>query len=140
MLNLSEPIVIILLGLTGSAIAGLFAWFRSRRKSKLEEAAIAQNVEVAKQSIFNERFDDASELAQYIQERIDLAIRPLQSEIDELKKDAHETHDAFRSFFTELWIWDWKGRNGPMPIFPELLLAKLKLGHLFIKQEKENHE
>ncbi|WP_100813004.1 hypothetical protein [Microbacterium lacus] len=76
------------------------------------------------------RFDDASELSKYIDERVELKVAPIRKELIEVKRESHEMHDAVRAHFTQLWAWDQRGRVGPLPLLPAKILTKLGLGHL----------
>ncbi|AZV01801.1 hypothetical protein HWC34_gp40 [Microbacterium phage Alex44] len=131
---MSEGLIIALAGLLvgGGAAAAIIGWIRFHKKDKVE-------VEAQRQATLGERFDDASELAKYVREQVEAAVAPLREEIETMKRESHEMHDAFRSFFTDLWKWDYTGRTGPLPIFPATLLLKLKLGHLINKEKEEYH-
>ncbi|QRI44949.1 membrane protein [Microbacterium phage LesNorah] len=131
MLN-DTQVILSLIAVGSGGIAGLWAWLKSRRKSKVEIAA-------QEQAALSSRFDDASELAKYVREQVEAAVAPLRKELEDMKKESHEMHDAFRSFFTDLWKWDYTGRTGPLPIFPAPLLLKLKLGHLIDKEKEKHH-
>ena len=111
---------------SGGTAAAFVGWLRFRKKDKVE-------VEAQRQVALGELFDNANDLQQYVQAQakaaVEIAIAPLQAEIDELKKASHRIHDAFRSFFAQLFFWDRNGRRGPMPVVPDDILEELRLGH-----------
>ena len=120
---MSESVIVAIITLTASGAAGIWAWLRGRRKAQVE-------LEATKQAAFAERFDDASEFAQYVNAQIEAAVAPLRKELEEFKKQHHRITDAFRVFFTRLWVWDQRGRIGPMPVADAGLLEELRLAHL----------
>ncbi|QDF16992.1 membrane protein [Microbacterium phage TinyTimothy] len=125
---MSEGAWIALIGLlaSGGTAATFIGWLRFRKKDQVE-------VEAQRQVALGELFDNANDLQQYVQQQVKTAvaeaIAPLQKELDDLKKASHRIHDAFRSFFTLLWVWDREGRRGPMPAVPNDILMELRLGH-----------
>ncbi|USH45483.1 membrane protein [Microbacterium phage DoTi] len=125
---MSEGVVIALIGLaaSGGVGAAFLGWLRFRKKDKVE-------VEAQRQVALGELFDNANDLQQYVQAQVKSAvaeaIAPLQKELEDLKKASHRIHDAFRSFFTQLWVWDRGGRVGQMPVVPSDILTELRLGH-----------
>jgi uncharacterized protein YdcH (DUF465 family) len=129
---MGEGVYIAAIGLLASALVATIAWLRFHNKDRVE-------TEAQKQVALSERFDDANQLTQYIQTQIENAVAPLRTEIENLKKASHRIHDAFRSFFTQLWIWDRDGRSGKMPAVPKDILAELRLGH-FLDMEFEDTE
>lgn len=76
------------------------------------------------------RFDDASELAKYIDARVEEKVKPIREQLEKVKTESHEMHDAVRAHFTQLWFWDQRGRLGPLPMLPTSILVRLGLGHL----------
>ena len=127
-MEISEGVWIALLAFlaSGGTAAGFVGWLRFRKKDKVE-------VEAQRQVALGELFDNANDLQQYVQAQVKAAvaeaIAPLQVELAALKEASHRIHDAFRSFFTLLWVWDKGGRVGPMPVVPRDILAELRLGH-----------
>ena len=125
---MSEGVIIALIGLaTGGGVSAAFVgWLRFRKKDKVE-------VEAQRQVALGELFDNANDLQQYVQAQVKVAvaeaIAPLEKELKDLKEASHRIHDAFRSFFTQLWVWDRGGRQGQMPVVPRDILAELRLGH-----------
>lgn len=120
---MSEGVLIAIITLTASGATGIWAWLRGRRKAEVE-------LEATKQTVFSERFDDASEFARYVNTQIEAAVAPLRKELEEFKEQHHRITDAFRVFFTRLWVWDQRGRIGPMPVADAALLKELRLAHL----------
>lgn len=84
----------------------------------------------AQQADLAARFDDASQLAQYIREEVERQVAPIREQLEKVKTESHDMHDAVRSHFTQLWLWDQKGRLGPLPMLPIHILHRLGLGHL----------
>jgi hypothetical protein len=71
-----------------------------------------------------DRFDDASQLAQYIRAEVERQVAPIKTEI-------HELTNAVRARETQLWLWDMRGRVDDMPMLPAPILHRLGLGQLF---------
>ncbi|MFI8593719.1 hypothetical protein ACIGCK_04725 [Microbacterium sp. NPDC078428] len=118
------PIVITgLLG--GGGLGAVLVFLATRRRDS--DSAIA------------ERFDDASQLAQYIRDEVERQVAPIREELKGVRRESHEMHDAVRAHFTQLWIWDREGRNGPLPLLPLEILNRLGLGH-FVASAFEDTE
>ncbi|QQO39328.1 hypothetical protein SEA_CRUNCHYBOI_42 [Microbacterium phage CrunchyBoi] len=147
-MQISEGVWIAILAFlaSGGTFTAFITWLRYRKKDKVE-------VEAQKQAALGELFDNASDLQKYVQEQVKAAVAeailPLQTEITELKKASHRVHDAFRSFFTLLWVWDRNGRIGPMPTVPRDILAEIRLGHFLdlpfedtepVRRKESTHE
>lgn len=142
-------------GLTGTVIASLCsllaglggAWLLFRGK-KVETSAV-QATEEAKveasatdaflqgQRAFQEYVDDV------VDERVAAAVKGLKDQIAALEKrltavqsESHEMNDAVRHQQTQAWLWDLRGRQGPLPMLPEPILQRLGLIHL-ISHPKE---
>ena len=113
--------IAIISGLVSLALA-ILAWFRFGQKDRVE-------IEAQKQVTLSERFGDASDLDRYVNDRIEKALAPLRKEMSELRTASNRIHDAVRAFFTQLWVWDRDGREGPMPGLPPEILTELRLGH-----------
>ena len=108
--------------LTALLLFGL-GWFRFRRKDRVE-------VEAQRQAALSERFDDASELTKYIDQRVEEKVAPIRAQLEALKVESHEMHDAVRARETQLWLWDQRGRDGALPMLPKPILERLGLIHL----------
>lgn len=94
------------------------------------KASKRRNTDLAKRErdqTLAERFDDASELARYIREEVERQVKPIRDEMEKVKTESHEMHDAVRAYFTALWAWDQKGRLGPLPTLPVPILKRLGL-------------
>lgn len=76
------------------------------------------------------RFDDASQLAQYIREEVERQVAPIRQQLETVKNESHEMNDAVRARETQLWLWDQKGRPGALPPLPTPILNRLGLGHI----------
>lgn len=115
------------LSLVGVALA---AWlgFRGKKRETNVAATTAQEAAIAA------RWDDASELAKYIREQIEVEVErqvaPIRSELKRVKDESHEMYDAVRSRETQLWLWDQRGRPGDLPALPTPILNRLGIGHL----------
>ncbi len=120
---IDTPVLVALIALGGSGIGGLWYFLRTHRKSVID-------AEVARQSALAERFDDASHLAEYIRAEVERQIEPIREELKKVKTESHEMHDAVRAHFTQLWLWDQRGRVGQLPMLPQAILHRLGLGHL----------
>lgn len=134
----------VLSGLGGSAATMFGAWllFRGRRVDQ-EIAATDAEVETKKvettaaaeflkgQQAFQTYIDEL------LEKRVDDAVDELRTKVAELQgvvetmqAESHELHVAVRSRETQLWLWNIRGRSGPMPEFPAPILEKLNLTHL----------
>ena len=115
------------LGLVGVFLAAWFG-FRGKKGETTVAATSAQEAAIAA------RWDDASELAKYIREQIEAEVErkiaPIRDELNRVRSESHEMHDAVRARETQLWIWDQRGRQGNLPMLPAPVLNKLGLGHL----------
>ncbi|ERG63552.1 hypothetical protein L332_03680 [Agrococcus pavilionensis RW1] len=115
--------------LGGGGLAALFsAWL-------VYKASKRRNTDLA----LAERFDDASELARYINERVEAEVErkvaPFRAELEKVKGESHEMNDAVRARETQLWLWDQRGRMGLLPMLPTPILERLGLGHLLPTDE-----
>lgn len=106
-----------------AVILAVIGWLRFRRKDKVE-------VEAQRQAALSERFDDASDLAKYIDARVEEKVAPIRAQMETLKTESHEMHDAVRARETQLWLWDQRGRAGDLPMLPRPILQRLGLIHL----------
>lgn len=120
---IDSSIVVALIMITASGIGGLWFYLRTHRKNVID-------TEVARQSALGERFDDASHLAEYIRAEVERQVAPIREQLERVKTESHEMHDAVRAHFTHLWLWDQRGRVGPLPMLPTAILHRLGLGHL----------
>jgi len=115
--------------LTAVLLFGL-GWFRFRGKDRVEVEAQKQAAEAQRQAALSERFEDASELTKYIDQRVEEKVAPIRDELKKLKTESHEMHDAVRARETQLWLWDQRGRQGALPMLPKPILERLSLIHL----------
>lgn len=98
----------------------------SRQKKGEQRQAASQQVDNA----IAARFDDASELSKYIDQRVEAKVAPIREELEKVKTESHQMHDAVRARETQLWLWDQKGRPGQLPKLPNPILHRLGLGYL----------
>ena len=111
--------------LAASAVI-IAAWFGLRGKKRETDVAAS----TATAAALAARFDDASQLAQYIREEVERQVAPIREELQGVKRESHEMHDAVRARETQLWLWDQRGRQGELPLLPAPILIRLGLGHL----------
>lgn len=129
-------ISLIVLGGTvfGTVLTFLGALLKNRSDQRTALASTNAGAESARQSAIAERFDDASELAKYIREQIEQEVErqvaPIRAELDRVKSESHEMHDAVRARETQLWLWDQRGRPGQLPMLPDPILHRLGLGYM----------
>lgn len=131
-------------GLGGAGAAALGAWllFRGRKvdqtiaetgaeveTKKVETNAAAEFLKG--QQAFQSYVDDI------VDKRVDEAVAELKDQVATLRTDmatmrteSKELHAAVRSRETQLWMWNIRGRIGPMPEFPPPILEKLNITHL----------
>lgn len=80
------------------------------------------------------RWDDASELSQYIRKEIEQEVErqvaPIRAKLERVESESHQMNDAVRARETQLWLWDQRGRPGDLPMLPAPILHRLGLGHL----------
>lgn len=120
-----EWMLTLILGLVGGGgVAGVITALATRQSSKANELA--------------GRFDDASELAKYIREEVERQVAPIRAELERVKNESHEMHDAVRARETQLWLWDIRNRPGPMPTLPAPILRRLGLAYLIPVDQLED--
>jgi len=102
--------------LGGGSLAAILVFIATRKRDK--------------QTGITERFDDASQLAQYIREEVERQVAPIRTELDQVKADSHEIQNAFREWIVGVWKWGQRGRMGDMPMPPPQILYRLGLGYL----------
>lgn len=120
-----EWMLTLILGLVGGGgVAGVITALATRQSGKANEIA--------------GRFDDASELAKYIREEVERQVAPIRAELERVKNESHEMHDAVRARETQLWLWDIRNRPGPMPTLPAPILRRLGLAYLIPVDQLED--
>ena len=75
------------------------------------------------------RFDDATEMNKYIDDRVEAKVGPIREELKTVKRESHEIQDAFREWVSGVWLWNKRGRHGDIPMPPTTILSRLGLGH-----------
>lgn len=85
--------------------------------------------------------DDASDLARYINERVEAEVErkvaPIRAELEKVRGESHEMNDAVRARETQLWLWNQRGRPGDLPALPVPILERLGLAHFHPTHHKE---
>jgi hypothetical protein len=112
-----EPWVGTLLGgvFGGGGLAAVLVFIATRKRDNA--AGIA------------ERFDDASELSKYIDERVEAKVKPIRDQLGKVTRDSQEIQDAFRAWVSAVWVWHQRGRFGDLPMPPAQILSRIGLGH-----------
>ena len=82
------------------------------------------------QAALAERFDDASQLAQYVREEVERQVAPIRAELEQVRQESDETRNAFRAWIIGVWRWNQAGRAGDLPMPPPDVLVRLDLHHL----------
>lgn len=125
-----SPTLSLILGIGAPVLAlvgvGLTVW--ASIKMKRGDHRIAE--QTAASADIATRFDDASQLAQYIREEVERQVQPIRDEMQRVKSESHEMHDAVRARETQLWMWNIQGRSGQMPELPNPILTRLGIAHL----------
>lgn len=100
----------------GGGIGAVLVFVATRKRDK--QAGIA------------ERFDDASELAKYIDARVEEKVKPIRERLAEVEAESQQIQNAFRVWISAVWFWNKRGRNGDVPMPPPLILARLGLDYV----------
>lgn len=123
-----------------ATFGGSWLLFRGKKvdatteKTKVE--ASATDAFLQGQRAFQEYVDDV------VDERVAAAVEGLREQIAALEErltkvqsESHEMNDAVRHQQTQAWLWDLRGREGPLPMMPEPILRRLGLIHLIPSKE-----
>jgi hypothetical protein len=102
--------------LSGGLISALLVFISTRKRDSLMNLA--------------ERFDDASQLAQYVREEVERQVAPIRAELEQVRQESDETRNAFRAWIIGVWRWNQAGRAGDLPMPPPDVLVRLDLHHL----------
>jgi hypothetical protein len=122
-------------GSVGATIVGAWYVFRGKKVDQVTETtkveASATDAFLQGQRAFQEYVDDV------VEERVTAAVAGLRDQIAALERrlttvqtESHEMNDAVRHQQTQAWLWDLRGREGPLPMMPEPILRRLGLGHI----------
>lgn len=124
-----------------SVIVLILTWLKGRRKDQVEVEAVERTTVLAEKAALAERLGDVTELARYINERVEAEVErklaPIRSELEKVRGESHEMNDAVRAHVTQTWLWDQRGRPGDLPMLPAPILTRLGLGHLIHHHEKQ---
>lgn len=112
-----------LAGVIFAALATLIGGVLRSRSDRETASTTARQADLAA------RFDDASELTKYIDERVEAKVAPLRDELARVKAESHEIQDAFRTWVSAVWLWHQRGRVGDLPMPPAAILSRLGLAH-----------
>lgn len=119
---------ILTVGSAGSSFLGAWLLFRGKKGETSVASATAQDAAIAA------RWDDASQLAEYIraevERQVEKQVQPIRDELATVKEEARIIRNAIRAYEFQLWFWDQRGRIGPRPTLPEDILKLLGLEHL----------
>ncbi|MFF2631949.1 hypothetical protein ACFVR6_03610 [Microbacterium sp. NPDC058021] len=124
-------------GLVALIIGFGTAWAAFRGK-KVDAATKETEVEAAATSAF---LDGQKAFQEYVNgvvaDETKAAVADLQQQVTDLraelkkvKDESHEMNDAIRARETQLWLWNFRNRSGPMPELPLPVLKRLGLTHL----------
>jgi hypothetical protein len=115
------------IGLAGVVVTAVLS-FRGKRGETDVAAAAQATTEIST------RFDDASELSKYIREEIarevERQVAPMREKVELMQRESHEMNDAVRARETQLYLWNYRGRPGDLPMLPVPILHRLGLGHM----------
>lgn len=102
--------------MSGGLISAVLVFISTRRRDSV--AAIA------------ERFDDAAQLTAYVRDEVERQLAPIRAELEQVRREADETRNAFREWIVGVWRWDRLGRKDDLPMPPPEVLSNLNLHHL----------
>lgn len=128
----------IIFGAAGTSIAAWYGWRGKRGETQVAAESVQANA-------IAERWDDASELAKWMQatitekveREVERQVKPLREKLEKAEAAADELKRAVRVYATQLWLWDRNGRPGGMPALPNPLVDILGLGHLWPAEHTE---
>ena len=123
---MTEPAIIVALVTAAvTIVTAVITLIRFLRKDRADANSVEEGT-------ISARFKDADALMKYIDERVDERTAALQAELtavrealSAVKRESHEIHDAVRAHFYALWLWDMRGRPGPLPMLPPTILTRL---------------
>lgn len=123
--------------LGGSAATILGAYFLLRGKKAETEVAEAEVEANAADAFLKGQAAFQAYVDGVVDQRVAAAVAKMQGDLDEMglivkrmSDESHEMNDAIRSRETQLWLWNIRNRQGPMPGLPEPILEKLGILHL----------
>src|SRR3546814_738985 len=80
-------------------------------------------------TLFRSRFDNASELAKYVDERVEAKVKPVRDRLAEVEAKLRESQSTVRTWILAVLSWARRGKPGDVPIPPAALLTDLGLDH-----------
>lgn len=129
----------------GGAVAAMFgAWllFRGRKVDQAIAERTAESEDAKTETTATSEFLKGQQAFQsyvdsIVEKRVDEAVAELKEQVNSLRADmktmrteSKELVAAVQSRETQLWMWNIRGRIGPMPEFPPPILEKLNITHL----------
>lgn len=133
------------LSAVGGAVATMFGAWLLFRGRKVDQSIAETGAEVETKKVETNAASEFLKGQQAFQsyvdglldKRVDEAVaelkqkvETLESEMSTMRTESKELHAAVRSRETQLWLWNIRGRIGPMPEFPAPILEKLHITHL----------
>lgn len=127
-------IIVAALGLLAGGTGG---WFLFRGK-KVDAEVQVEATEAASTTAFLQGQQAFQEYTnKLVAESVEAAVKPMREQLAEMQKkletvsdESHEMKQAMKAQATQLWLWDIRGRTGPLPMYPPAILQRLELGYM----------
>lgn len=127
--------ILSIIGGSGATAFGAWLLFRGKKGDQKVERA---KVDATTATSF---LDGQVAFQEYVDKQVDEKVAQATSELraqladfaeklEAVQKESHEMNDAIRHRETELWLWNIKGRPGPLPVLPDPILKRLGIAHL----------
>lgn len=122
----------------GSMVAGAIASFFLFRGKRVEQETEESKAEAAATTAFlNGQVEFQEFVERVVAQRVEVAVAGLQAQVTDLatklagvQAESLEMQDAIKARETQLWLWNIRKRQGPMPELPMPILESLGIGHL----------
>ena len=123
---MTEPAIIVALVTAAvTIVTAVITLIRFLRKDRADANSVEEGT-------ISARFKDADALMRYIDDRVDERTAALSAELaavrdalSTVKRESHEVYDSLRAFWWACWVWDQKGRPGPLPTLDPVTLERL---------------